>query len=102
MNHPNERHDWDGIRAGNTIRWLDSSGPRYVPLNFVVVERLDADEFILRDPAGLEIYIGASNMSVASWNTLCQSADGDSVNILVRKDSVDRSGLEAVVKNEPA
>lgn len=94
MNHPNTHHDWDGIRAGNTIRWLEQSGPRYVALSFVLVEQLDKESVILRNLAGAEFYAGPANMSFASWLLILQAPLGHTVNILLRSDAVGIRGLE--------
>lgn len=96
MNHPNERHDWDGIRAGSTLRWLEGSGPRYAALDFVLVDHVDEDCVILCNLAGAEFYAGPANMSLASWITLQQTPIGHTVNILLRSDAVGIRGLESV------
>jgi hypothetical protein len=89
MHHPNAYYDWDGIRAGNTIKWLEQSGPRY-HVQFVQVLCNDIETVRVRDDRSVVFEMTAANVSFASWVQLSRAACGARLSILVRIDPVGR------------
>lgn len=90
MNHPDGRVPWDGLRAGNTIRWLEQTGPRYHPEFIVTVVRHLDDAVEVKSPSGTHVEYWEGRVSHASWLLLRQANLGDTVSIKVRCDSVGR------------
>jgi hypothetical protein len=85
----------DGVRAGNTIRWLENSGPRYLETYFTLAGRFFADdehddEAKLIDLRGHTCMLGPRHMSYASWQIVLDSPVGGGVTLKVRVDPIGR------------
>lgn len=76
----------DGVRAGATIRWLETSGPRFAEYTCVFLT-LDDDRVSLNVEGAVSIYLNRQ-MSFASWQ-LCKAATrGQILHLKLRIDPV--------------
>lgn len=78
------RYDLDAIRAADTLRWLENSGPRYFDQPVIFYRMAGGFAEVLPKEGTKPIKLAPNQISYAAWYSCQQAEPGDHLNLKIR------------------